>query len=359
MKKKSNRMRSKYTIKAVDLFCGAGGLTKGLRNIGIDVQLGVDLDPACEYPYTSNNESRFLLKSVVELQPSELTPSLLGGDYSLIAGCAPCQTFSSYSLGKKNETDARWNLLSHFGSMVVKLNPDFVTMENVPGLRQQKVFHDFLKTLHDNGYKAPFVGVVNGADYGLPQSRQRLIVLASKLGPMKLIAPTHQNSPITVKDALSGLTSLQSGEMDPDDELHQTSALSPLNLKRIQASRPGGTWRDWPKHLVAECHKKESGKTFAGVYGRMKWDSPAPTITTQFFGFGNGRFGHPEQNRALSFREGAILQGFPKKYKFIKPGEPIIRRDIGRMIGNAVPVKLGEVIGRSILAHIKEIKTRL
>ena len=123
-------------------------------------------------------------------------------------------------------------------------------------------------------------------------------------------------------------------------------------MKRIEASRPGGTWRDWKATLVADCHKKISGKTYASVYGRMCWDEPAPTITTQFFGFGNGRFGHPEQNRAISLREGAILQSFPKNYMFTPPGEPIHKKSVGRLIGNAVPVQLGEVIGLSILEHV-------
>lgn len=136
------------------------------------------------------------------------------------------------------------------------------------------------------------------------------------------------------------------------DPLHQTATLSPTNLLRIRASKPGGTWRDWDPELVATCHRKRSGKTYPSVYGRMSWDEPAPTVTTQFFGFGNGRFGHPEQDRAISLREGAILQSFPKNYRFVKPGEPIHFSILGRLIGNAVPVKLGEAIGRSLVAHV-------
>lgn len=134
--------------------------------------------------------------------------------------------------------------------------------------------------------------------------------------------------------------------------LHAASKLSDLNLERIRASRPGGTWRDWPEHLVADCHRRETGRTYPGVYGRMEWDEPAPTLTTQFYGFGNGRFGHPEQDRAISLREGAILQGFPKSYSFLPDGAPVHFKTLGRMIGNAVPVTLGEVIGRSIAAHL-------
>lgn len=350
--------RFNWQVKAVDLFCGAGGLTHGLCSAGINVRLGIDLDPACQFPFSKNNKCEFLLESVVDLDHTRILPVLEDCDYSLIAGCAPCQTFSTYSLGKRDETDGRWNLLSHFGRIVKKIKPDFVTMENVPGLQKQQVFKDFIEQLKSCGYFEPYIAVVNGAHYGLPQSRQRLIVLASQLGPIELIKPTHVGNPVTVRDKLSSLRPINAGEVDELDFMHQSSALSPLNLKRIRASKPGGTWRDWSPELVADCHKKESGNTFQSVYGRMTWDNPSPTITTQFYGFGNGRFGHPQQDRALSLREGAILQGFPRNYKFVKPGEPVHRSVLGRMIGNAVPVKLGEVIGRSIQAHIKQIREK-
>ena len=159
-----------------------------------------------------------------------------------------------------------------------------------------------------------------------------------------------------VVDVIGKLPTLKAGEVDPNDPLHQSSSLSPLNLRRIRHSKPGGTWRDWPEELVAECHKKDSGKTYSGVYARMQWDKPAPTMTTQYFGFGNGRFGHPEQDRAISLREGAIFQGFPKDYKFVPPGAPVKKKELGRMIGNAVPVTLGEAIGRSLLRHVEECR---
>ena len=122
---------------------------------------------------------------------------------------------------------------------------------------------------------------------------------------------------------------------------------------RIKASKPGGTWRDWPDHLLLDCHTRSSGKTYPSVYGRMEWDKPSPTITTQFFGYGNGRFGHPTQNRALTLREGALLQGFPKSYRFVRKHEDIIMKKIGKLIGNAVPVTLARVIGKSIRQHTK------
>jgi len=125
-------------------------------------------------------------------------------------------------------------------------------------------------------------------------------------------------------------------------------------LKRIKASTPGGTWRDWPKTLVAECHKKHSGDTYPSVYGRMEWDTPSPTITTQCFGYGNGRFGHPEQDRAITLREAAILQTFPHNYHFLRAGEAVRFSVLGRLIGNAVPVRLGEVVGETLIKHVRQ-----
>jgi DNA (cytosine-5)-methyltransferase 1 len=215
------------------------------------------------------------------------------------------------------------------------------------------VFASFVKSLECQGYKV-WNEVVNCSDHGVPQQRERLVLLASRLGSISLKPSVSHRK--TVKEAIGTLPSIGAGEICQKDTLHQASCLSPLNFTRIKASTPGGTWRDWDEELVAECHKKKSGKTYPAVYGRMTWDQPSPTVTTQFYGFGNGRFGHPEQDRALSLREGAILQSFPKTYKFCKPGEPVYRKTIGRLIGNAVPVKLGEAIGKCVLAHVKAHK---
>lgn len=340
-------------IIAVDLFCGAGGLTCGLEKSGIAVNLGIDIDPACEYPYSANNKAKFLLKSVDDVEGSELLEAFNGFNMKLLAGCAPCQTFSTYNQ-KADSSDKRWWLLLQFSRLIRETFPELVTMENVPGLMDQNVFNKFVNDLEEQDYHVNYQ-IVNCAEYGLPQHRNRLVLLASRLGPIQLLGPNEFKNKIkSVKDAIGKLPEIKAGAIDPNDPLHQCSSLSEINYQRILVSKPSGTWRDWPEDLVAECHKKKTGKTYLGVYGRMSWDEPAPTITTQFFGFGNGRFGHPEQNRAISLREGAILQSFSKKYKFTAPGEPIIKKVLGRLIGNAVPVKLGEVIGRSFLKHVKE-----
>lgn len=352
--KNKNVEATAASIRGVDLFCGVGGLTRGLEAAGISVKLGIDIDPACEYPYTANNDAAFLLKSVEDIASAEISDAFNDAPFKLLAGCAPCQPFSTYSQGRSCPSDERWNLLLHFSRLVKETRPHLVTMENVPPLQREDVFADFVAVLEHEGFDV-FHAQVNCADYGVPQRRHRLVLLASTLGPIGLIDPTTPRSHrITVKKAIGTMPSLEAGEACDDDPLHQTCELSSLNLKRIRASKPGGTWRDWEDSLRAPCHRKESGKTYPSVYGRMIWNDPSPTMTTQYYGFGNGRFGHPDQDRAISLREGAILQSFPKTYKFVPHGEPIYRKTVGRLIGNAVPVKLGEAIGKSILVHVQQ-----
>ena len=341
-------------IQGVDLFCGAGGLTAGLEIAGIKVRLGIDVDPACEYPYTENNNAQFLLKSVEEVSSAQVRKAYGSADFRLLAGCAPCQPFSTYSQAWSCQSDKRWNLLEHFSRFVLETRPHLVTMENVPPLAREKVYANFTTVLRNEGFEV-FDDVVNCADYGVPQERRRLVLLASRLGPIQMISPTTpKGQRIVVRRAIGDLPPLEAGQASKDDPLHKASRLSRLNLARIRASKPDGTWHDWHKNLRAACHQRKSGKTYSSVYGRMSWNHPSPTITTQFYGFGNGRFGHPKQHRAISIREGAILQSFPREYKFVPENGVIRIRTIGRLIGNAVPVKLGAVIGKSIVLHVEK-----
>lgn len=339
-------------IKAVDLFCGAGGLTHGLKKTGIEVSAGYDIEETCRFAFEYNNDSQFINKDITTLDGKEVKSHLSDADITLLAGCAPCQPFSTYGRTKDKKKDDKWALLYSFSRIVDECQPDIITMENVPGLMTQNVFQDFIENLEKHGYFVEYK-IVFCPDYGLPQTRKRLVLLASKFGPITLIEPTHQKEKyVTVKDAIADLPMISAGTSDSVDPLHRSSSLSPLNLKRIIASKPGGDWHDWPIELRANCHLKDSGKFFRSVYGRMKWDEPSPTITTQCYGFGNGRFGHPEQNRAISLREAALLQTFPKSYRFFNVGENLDIASLAKMIGNAVPVKLGEVIGKSILKHL-------
>jgi DNA (cytosine-5)-methyltransferase 1 len=243
-------------------------------------------------------------------------------------------------------------LVGDFARLIDEAKPDFVTMENVPQLRDHPVFEEFLASVSD--YHV-WSGIVECALYGVPQTRKRLVLLASRRGPISLAEPTliDERAAPTVRDAIAHLPSLAAGESDAKDKMHSACRLSPLNLKRIRASKPGGTWRDWKASLVSACHRKSSGETYPSVYGRMEWNSLSPTITTQCFGYGNGRFGHPDQDRAITLREAAILQTFPVSYKFLRKGEKPKFSTMGRLIGNAVPVRLGEVVAESLLQHLK------
>jgi DNA (cytosine-5)-methyltransferase 1 len=338
-------------ISAIDLFCGVGGLTHGLTRGGISVAAGVDVDPACRYPFESNNSAQFIERDVSNLTASDLNPIFDKEALTLLAGCAPCQPFSTYSQGgRSNRGELDWQLVSKFGKLIEEIQPHLVTMENVSQLADHIVFQGFLESLY--GYQISW-SVVEFATLGVPQSRRRLVLLASRLGSDGLKVPSAFGAPQTVRSTIAELPPIRAGEQHPDDPLHTASRLSPLNLRRIQASRPGGTWRDWEPSLRATCHHKSSGSSYPSVYGRMEWDKVAPTITTQCFGYGNGRFGHPEQDRAISLREAAMLQTFPRSYKFVAADDPIRFNKLGRLIGNAVPVRAGEVIAGALLRHVE------
>jgi len=347
-------MQKDSKIVAVDLFCGVGGLTHGLRQAGIDVVAGVDVDPQCQSGFERNNPgASFLLEDIASLSGDRIKNLWGGATFRLLAGCAPCQPFSTYSQGRNLRTDSRWRLLDSFSRLVGETKPDFVTMENVPSLRKRKVFRDFLKALNQLGYST-WYDVVNCADFGLPQNRYRLVLTASLLGE----APSLKKKDITQRKAVSrafaGLPSLRAGEEDPDDSLHRCASLSELNLKRIKASSPGGTWRDWPVSLRAECHKRKTGDGYMAVYGRMAPRGQAPTITTQCYNYGSGRFGHPKEDRPISLREAAILQGFPRDYTFEPKGQRLTKHDVAKLIGNAVPPPLGRAIAKTLNRAVRQ-----
>lgn len=337
-------------ISCVDLFCGVGGLTHGLEKAGVDVAAGFDTDALCRFAFEANNRARFIEKDVAALVGKDITTLWAKGATTLLAGCAPCQPFSTYSrASRKAQKDDKWELVRHFARLVGEAKPDLVTMENVAELSRHGVFGELLESL--TGYSVWF-SVVECRTYGVPQTRKRLVLLASKFGPVKMWAPRCSQSKTTVAAVISNLPPLAAGGRDDHDPMHHACNLSPVNLKRIRASRPGGTWREWPVSLRAKCHQGEGGETFPSVYGRMEWDRPAPTMTTQCFGYGNGRFGHPEQDRAITLREAAMLQTFPRRYKFLPRGEIVVFHEMGRLIGNAVPVRLGYAIGKSLVKHV-------
>jgi len=342
-------------VSAVDLFCGAGGLSLGLRDAGISMTAGIDLDPRCQYPFMSNIHAPFIEQDVATVTASQLHSLWESGTVRVLAGCAPCQPFSSYRRGEDPSKDKSWPLLDEFGRLVSETLPDIVTMENVTRIKTNTVFERFVTTLTDEGYTFAYKSCF-GPSFGLPQLRRRLILLASRLGPITV--PVGKYKPAdysTVRQAIGDVPPLRHSETCDSDRLHACYCLSPLNLQRIRASQPGGTWQDWPADLRAPCHRRSSGSSFKSVYARMEWDKPGPTITTQAFNYGTGRFGHPDQDRAISLREAAILQGFPKDYRFVRDSEPVEFAPLGRLIGNAVPPPMARSIGDAIIEHVRSI----
>ncbi|MEU4802358.1 DNA cytosine methyltransferase [Actinosynnema sp. NPDC023587] len=341
-------------VRAVDLFCGAGGLSYGLRQAGIEVVGGFDIDPRCAYPFEANIKAPFFEQDVRTVTAKQLKKLWGRGAVRILAGCAPCQPFSSHRRGVDTSADESWPLLDEFARLAEETLPDIVTMENVPRVVGSGVFKRFVESLQVQGYKISYKSCY-APEYGLPQHRRRLVLLASRIGDVAIPKGTwKEKKAITVREIIGKLPAIGAGEVDPVDRLHKSRNLSEVNLARIQASRPGGTWRDWPEELRAPCHRKPSGSSFANVYARMEWDQPAPTITTQAHNFGTGRFGHPEQDRAITLREAAMLQGFPRSYRFTAKNEPIEFAPLGRLIGNAVPPPLGKMVGTAVMNFILE-----
>ena len=337
----------------IDLFCGIGGMTHGFLKEGFEVVAGIDVDGTCSYAYEANNEeARFILQDIKDVTADELLSFYSSGDIKVLIGCAPCQPFSKYSQGRS--LNSKWSLLREYGRLIERLQPDIVSMENVPGLEKHGVYDKFVALLEKNDYHTSS-HIVYCPDYGIPQKRTRLVFFASKFGKIDLIDKTHTPEKYkTVRDVIAKLPRIKDGKDNKKDPLHRAAELSELNKKRIRSTSEGGSWKDWNKKLILDCHKKETGKTYGSIYGRMKWDEPAPTMTTHCIGYGNGRFGHPKQHRAISFREAAIFQTFPKSYKMFDPSEPYPLRNLARHIGNAVPVRLGVIIARSIKNHLIE-----
>nr|VFK42157.1 MAG: DNA (cytosine-5)-methyltransferase 1 [Candidatus Kentron sp. TC] len=350
----SNHDVTGVRASVVDVFCGVGSLSHGFKTEGFPVACGIDVDESCRYPFEKNNDSSFIREDVAAISSREVARKFHPNAARVLAGCAPCQPFSVYN---QRNNDPKWQLVGAFSRLIREIQPNVVTMENVPRLvkfRDGNVFRRFVEELERTDYHV-WWKVIFCPNYGVPQQRSRLVLLASRHGPIGLEPPTHfPDHYVTVRDAIGKLPPLEAGGVDNVDPMHRASGLSERNLRRIRESRPGGTWRDWSEELVTECHRRETGQGYGSVYGRMAWNRPSPTITTQFYGFGNGRFGHPQQDRAISLREGALLQSFPERYAFTRPRDEIHFKRIGRMIGNAVPFALARAIARSIRAHLEE-----
>lgn len=347
-------------IVGIDLFCGIGGLTHGLVKAGFEIKAGFDIDESCRLSFEQklNNNPLFINKDIKFLTKDDISHFFDDDSYKLIAGCAPCQPYSSHQK-KKKFTDRMnhdaYGLIKEYLRIIDEIRPEFVIMENVANLMNDPFFNlDFLHFFENNNYTYDYK-VINIAKYGAPQRRKRLLFVAiskkvpnNELFKIPIKLDVKHN---TVFEAIGNLPKLNAGEKNFADPLHTSPKLSDLNIERIRASNEGGTWHDWPEKLLLNCYKKKSGATYTSVYGRMKRNDVSPTLTTQFTRYGTGRYGHYNQDRAISLREGAILQTFPKSYKFdIKIGSTAL----ARQIGNAVPPILSEKIGNIIFNLVLE-----
>jgi DNA (cytosine-5)-methyltransferase 1 len=344
-------MPDKTMITAIDFFCGAGGLTRGFLDSGINVILGIDNRESCRKTYEENNPSaRFICSDIRKLSFSQLAKEINGISYNqlVFAACAPCQPFSKQRTVAKDIHQR--TLLSCFTKFVQKFRPGFVLVENVPGITRVKgnsAYKRFISTLRRLGYYYDSADV-DAKYYGVPQTRRRHIVLASRLTKIIIPEPTHGPSHIpyeTVKTAISHFPQINAGETHPTIPNHRASSLSSANLKRLRHTpKNGGSRKNWPQNLVLQCHKKKY-KGHTDVYGRMWWDRPAPALTCKCHSLSNGRYGHPDQDRAISLREAAALQSFPDNYKFYGNS----KGEIGEQIGNAVPVRLAREMATTIV----------
>ncbi|MBN1856208.1 MAG: DNA cytosine methyltransferase [Dehalococcoidia bacterium] len=341
-------MESNQAPTAIDLFCGCGGLTVGLKQAGFHVLGAVDIDPLSMQTYKANHPKvKTWREDIRQLDPFKVAEALGLGEQrlDLLAGCPPCQGFSTMRTrnGRLSVEDPRNDLLLEFQCFVEALRPRVVMLENVPGLLKDQRFEDFRAHLEDIGYVGePYV--LDVSRYGVPQRRKRLLYLAGQGFEVPLAAPLDKQ--VTVREAIGDLpTSGTSGDTAHDIVEHRSQRVLDL-IRRIP--KDGGSRTDLPFADQLECHKRCNG--FKDVYGRMKWDSVAPTITGGCFNPSKGRFLHPEEDRAITMREAALLQGFPCDYRF-----PTIanKASVALMIGNALPPPFIQRHAESVIAGLQ------
>lgn len=344
------------SIKVFDFFCGCGGTSAGFQDAGMEIAFGLDNDQGAGRTFQLNfPDAGFLEQDIRCLPVSSLDRYVRPCNQHplLFSACAPCQPFSQQRRGDSSG-DERLALLDYWLPFVKRYRPEFVFVENVPGLGRSTMGQDIFRPLiqflkKDLGYHVE-EKIIRAQDYGVPQRRARLLLMASRMQPIAFPERTHglslQHPPFsTVADWIKELPPIKAGETHPKLPQHRAAKLSPLNLQRIRKTPEGGSWKDWPSELRPNCHKSDF-TGFTDVYGRLHWNAPAPALTTRCISYSNGRFGHPEQDRAISVHEAALLQTFPPEFKF--EGN---MQSQARQIGNAVPVQLAQRFGECIVRH--------
>lgn len=348
---------------AVDLFAGGGGLTVGLKKAGFSVKAAVEIEHNASATYVANHPEVTMLKqNIQEIRGDTLLDLCPDKKIDLVAGCPPCQGFTSLT-SKYKRSDPRNFLVREMSRLIEETNPLTVMMENVPGLnnRGKELMNEFLERLEELGYKIS-MEVLQVADYGVPQNRRRLVILAGLGFAIPMPKPTHSKdgkdglSPWrTVQDAIGGLgdpVTLQEANQDSSPEKHNwhvVSSMSELNRLRLRYAEPGKSRLDIPEELRPKCHK-DGYSGYTNVYGRMTWEEVAPTITSGCTTLSKGRFGHPEKERTISVREAALLQTMPLDYKIATP----YMVHACNIIGNALPCHFAEILARQCLISINQ-----
>jgi DNA (cytosine-5)-methyltransferase 1 len=336
----------------VDLFSGCGAVTEALKRRHFRVVAAIDSDPVACRTYRENHPSvRLYQKDIRCVSPYEIRAELLGNrNLDLLVVCAPCQPFSSQ--GRKDSDDARARLIFTAVRFATVLKPRLILFENVPGLatpRFVKILGELRRRFKAIHYHIGDPEMADAADYGVPQRRQRCILIARRAGEPPRIPPptTPSGKRKSVRSTIEDLPRLDSGEQDANDPLHFSRRHHAITLRRLsQIPKDGGSRFSLPKKLVLECHKDYSGHP--DVYGRMSWDGVSPTLTTGCTDVTRGRFAHPEDDRAITLREAARLQTFDDSYRFEGNFS-----EIATQIGNAVPVRLIEEIASVLRADLR------
>ncbi len=339
-------MKSK--LNSIDLFAGCGGLTEGLQQAGFETKVAVEIEEKAILAFKMNHKNtKVIQKDIRKIKANEIKKHLNGEPLHLLAGCPPCQGFSSVRRLNRSENiyDERNDLILEYLRLVKELEPLTIMMENVPGLANYDKFKETVKELEKLGYNPKF-DVVDVKGYGVPQSRKRLVMVGSRIGKLEIAKPN--NKTVTVRDTIGKLES----EDETTDEIHK---IFPNHTEKVMeririTPKNGGSRKDLPPEYTLPCHKKKN-VGFNDIYGRLRWDDYSTTITGGCLNPSKGRFLHPEKNRCITAREAALLQSFPKDYKF---PTTIPRTALALMIGNALPPKFSYHQAANIYKHLQE-----
>jgi DNA (cytosine-5)-methyltransferase 1 len=317
---------------SMDIFSGVGGLTEGLRQAGFNTKIALEIDKNASRAYSLNHiNTTVITKDIRKVEPEEIRKVLQGDEIHLLAGCPPCQGFSSIRRlnRKKPVADKRNSLINEYVRFIEQFMPYTFMLENVPGLASNRLFKKAKKKLEEELYYKMDVQIVNVKDYGVPQNRKRLVMIGSRLGPIKIAEAN--NKKVTVRECIGNLPLPENS----NDLLHKMFPHHTKEIEKLIKDIPhdGGSRKDLGKDRQLACHRKDN-IGFWDVYGRLRWDDYSSTITGGCLNPSKGRFLHPEQDRCISAREASLLQSFPMDYKF--PTD-IARSNIALMIGNALP----------------------